>query len=66
MLVDRVVGGGRASVDGIELDIVVLTTMLVVMDMEAVLEVALTVVPAHCRAAPVPSALNAERHCPGR
>ena len=40
--------------------------MPVVMDMEAVLEVALTAVLAHRRTAPVLSVLDAERHWPGR
>ena len=66
VLLDHAVGGGRPGVDGIELDVVVLTHIAVLMDMEVVLEGALTAVPAHCRAAPVPSVLDVERHWPGR
>ena len=66
VLLDHVVGDDRPGVDGIQRDVVVLTPMLIVMDMEVVLVVALTVVPAHRRAAPVPSVLDAERQWPGR
>ena len=66
VLVDHAVGSGRPSVDGIELGVVVLTHMPVVMDMEAVLEVALMAVPSYRRAAPVPSVLDAKHYWPGR
>ena len=58
VMVDHAVGGGRPGVDGIVLDVVVLVLMPVVMDMEAVLEVALTAV--------VVALHLAEHHWPGR